>query len=31
VPVIDLAFAEACERDGAPEAGSDWSMTWPDD
>lgn len=33
VPVIDLAFAETCERDDTPKVGSDgseWSMTWPD-
>lgn len=33
VPVVDLAFAETCERDDAPDSGtdrSDWSMTWPD-
>ncbi|WP_395659577.1 hypothetical protein [Nocardioides sp.] len=33
VPVRDLAFAETCERDDAPEDGSGgpgWSMTWPD-
>lgn len=33
VPVIDLAFAETCERDDTREVGSggcEWSMTWPD-
>ena len=30
VPVIDLAFAETCERDDMPEVGSEWSMAWPD-
>jgi hypothetical protein len=33
VAVVDLAFAETCERDDAPDGGADkpeWSVTWPD-
>ena len=30
VPVVDLVFAETCERDDDPAGGYTWSTTWPD-